>query len=150
MVDAYNAVRMAEVWGLFGAAETSANEVLLQSGLNDFADTVIPEGAGSFSTTFTIADNIEIDHVALHLDFASEGIGDLQVELTSASGTVIQAAGLNPDDPGPAATGQWIYGIEGFRGELAAGTWTLTITDPFIGATTTVRSASLDVYGSAE
>ena len=120
----------------------------MQSGLNDFVDTVVPEG-GSFSTTFTIADNVEIDHVALHLDFASEGIGDLQVELTSAAGTVIQAAVLNSIDAGPAATGQWIYGIEGFRGELAAGTWTVTMTDPFVGATTTVLSASLDVYGSA-
>jgi subtilisin-like proprotein convertase family protein len=150
MVDAYNAVRMAEVWHLFGAAETSANEVLVQSGLNDFVDTMVPEGAGSFSTTFTIAGNVEIDHVALQLDLASEGIRDLQVEMTSASGTVIQAAVLDLIDPGPATDVQWVYGIEGFRGELAAGTWTLTITDPFVGATTTVRSASLDVYGSAE
>ena len=149
MVDAYNAVRMAEVRSLFGAAETSTNEGLVQSGLNDFVDTVLPEGAGSSSTTFTAADNVEIDHVALHLDFASEGIGDLQVELTSAAGTVIQAAVLSPIDAGPAATGQCIYGIEGFRGELAAGAWTLTMTDPFVGATTTVLSASLDVYGSA-
>ncbi|CAH0279488.1 S8 family serine peptidase [Roseomonas sp. CECT 9278] len=148
MVNAYNAVRMAEVWNLFGAAETSANEVSVQSGLNDFADTVVPEGAGSFSTTFTIAGDVEIDHVALHLDFESEGIGDLQVELTSASGTVIRAAVPSPYDQGPDAAGEWIYGIEGFRGELSAGTWTLTVTDPLLDFTTTVRSAALDIYGS--
>ncbi|MBP9184749.1 MAG: proprotein convertase P-domain-containing protein, partial [Fuscovulum sp.] len=149
MVNAFNAVRMAEVWSLFGAAETSANEVLVQSGLNDFADTQVPQITGEFTTTFTIADDVQIDHVALNLSLAALTIGDLVLRLTSADGTTITVANENRFSGGSATTTTWTYGIEGFRGELSAGTWTLTATDAYGGPATTLLSASLDIYGSA-
>ena len=150
MVNAYNAVRMAEVWHLFGAAETSANEVLVLSDLNDFDDTVLPDATGAgFSTTFTISDDVEIDHVAVYLSFASESVDDLEVLLTSASGTVIRAAVPNPDNWGVSTDVQWYYGVEGLRGEMSAGTWTVTVIDHVAGALTTVRAAAIDIYGSA-
>ncbi len=149
MVNAFNAVRMAEVWSLFGAAETSANEVLVQSGLNDFADTQVPQITGEFTTTFTMADDVQIDHVALNLSLAALTIGDLVLRLTSADGTTITVANENRFSGGSATTTTWTYGIEGFRGELSAGTWTLTATDAYGGPATTLLSASLDIYGSA-
>ncbi|MDO9527498.1 MAG: proprotein convertase P-domain-containing protein, partial [Gemmobacter sp.] len=150
MVNAYNAVRMAEIWHLFGAAQTSANEVVVLSDIDDFADTVLPDATGvGFSTTFTISDDVEIDHVAVYLSFASESVDDLEVLLTSASGTEIRAAVPNPDNWGVSTDVQWYYGVEGLRGEMSAGTWTVTVFDRVAGEPTTVRAAAIDIYGSA-
>jgi len=149
MVNAFNAVRMAEVWHLFDTARTSANEQLLQSGLNDFADTVVPEATGTpFTTTLTIGSNLNIEHVALHLDFFANYLEDLRIVLTSAEGTQIEVA--NPQNIQTASgSGEWVFGIDGLRGELSAGTWTVEVYDLAAGDAVTVRSASLDVYGSA-
>jgi subtilisin family serine protease len=146
MVNAFNAVRMAEVWHLFGAAQTSGNEQLVQSGLNDFADTVVGDNTGvPFTTTLTIATNITVEHAALHLNFASSYVGDLRIVLTSAQGTVVEVA--NSYTSG-SFSGEWVFGIDGLRGELSAGTWTMQVYDTATGDALTVRSASLDIYGS--
>ncbi len=150
MVNAYNAVRMAEVWTLFNVAQTSANEVMVTSGLNDFADTNVPDGTGvAFQTTFTIAGGVEIDHVALRLNFATTWVGDLRIVLTSAEGTVIVVQDDQNNSIDTDYSGEWQFGIDGLRGELAAGTWTMQVFDDFGGDTLTVRSATLDVYGAA-
>jgi len=63
---------MAEVWTLFNPAQTSANKVTATAGLNDFADKLLPDGTGaSFSTDFTITDDLSIEHVALRLEPAA-------------------------------------------------------------------------------
>ena len=150
MVDAYNAVRMAEVWNLFGAPQTSANEVLVESALNDFADTVLPDGTGgSFSTTFMLTGTVEIDHVILDLEFVSESVDDLEVLLTSPTGTVIRVAVPAPVNTGVSTDVIWLFGIEGLRGEMSAGTWTMTAYDRTAGALTTFLSAAVYVTGSS-
>jgi Ca2+-binding RTX toxin-like protein len=147
MVNAYNAVRMAEVWHLFGTAQTSANEQLVQSGLNDFADTQLGDGTGvPFTTTFTIGTNVNVEHAALHLTFAAGLASDLRIVLTSAQGTVIEVA--NSHGAGGFFDGEWVFGIDGLRGELSAGTWTMQVYDDFARDAVTVRSASLDIYGA--
>ena len=149
MVNAYNAVRMAEVWNYFAAAQTSANEQVVHSGLNDFADvTLIDADPVGFTTTFTVAGNVEIDHVALHLDFVTTYVGDLRITLTSADGTVITVT-EGGRGSGSAVDGDWIFGIDQLRGELSAGTWTLNVADVWGLDFTTLRSAALDIYGSA-
>jgi Ca2+-binding RTX toxin-like protein len=146
MVNAYNAVRMAEVWHLFGTAQTSVNEQLVQSGLNDFADATLGDNTGvPFTTTFTVGSNISVEHAALHLNFATSYVGDLRLVLTSAEGTVIEVANSAANG---SFDGEWVFGIDGLRGELAAGTWTMQAYDTSSGDAVTVRSASLDVYGS--
>ncbi|MEH3102611.1 MAG: S8 family serine peptidase [Sphingomonas phyllosphaerae] len=83
-VDAYNAVRMAEVWSLFGAAKTSANEqhLTFRSDLNlriDSASLSDPYN-GLFSTmrdfinapvkvSFELGENIDIEHLDLSFNF---------------------------------------------------------------------------------
>jgi Ca2+-binding RTX toxin-like protein len=146
MVNAFAAVRMAEVWRLFGTAQTSANEQLVQSGLNDFTDTVVGDNTGvPFTTLLTIGTNINVEHAALHLNFATTYVGDLRIVLTSAAGTVVEVA--NSYTSG-AFDGEWVFGIDGLRGELSAGTWTMQVYDTSPGDAVTVRSASLDIYGS--
>lgn len=149
MVNVFNAVRMAEVWSLFGAAQTSANEVSV-SGSNDFADVTVPNTPGAGVTrTINISGNVKIEHVALTLAVDSDQMWDLEVLLTSAQGTTITVAydqgGFNPFD---SVDGMWTYGIDHLRGELAQGEWTIEVIDNrAAGKSTILESASLTIYG---
>jgi Ca2+-binding RTX toxin-like protein len=149
MVNVFNAVRMAEVWSLFGDAQTSANEVSV-SGSNDFADVTVPNTPGAGVTrTINISGNVEIEHVALTLAVDSDQMWDLEVRLTSAQGTTITVAydqsGFNPFD---SVDGLWTYGIDHLRGELAQGEWTVEVIDNRAPSRSTVlESASLTIYG---
>jgi len=150
MVNAYNAVRMAEVWHLFGNAQVSRNERTASSGLNNFPDVIVPSDF-HFTTTFTISENIEIEHVALSLGFQSDFVGDLNLALISAGGTQVQVyLGDSFGNGEGTFDGNWTFGIDGLRGELSAGTWTLGMYDQFgFFAPIVARSASLTVYGAA-
>ncbi len=147
MVNAYNAVRMAEVWTLFAAAQTSANEQHVASGTNDLGNASINNT--SLTTTFTIAQNVEIEHLSITLDFQTTWIGNLNLTLTSAEGTVVRVlkatTAMNVD-----YNGKWIFGVDSLRGELSAGTWTLTMSDTAIADDTIVRNVSMDFYGSVD
>lgn len=149
MVDAFNAVRMAKVWHLFGPAQTSANELEVDTGLNDFADIVLPDGTGDgFATTFNMAGNVKIDHVMLDLEFAADSVDDLEVLLTSPIGTVIRAVVPAPQNTGTSTSVVWLFGIEGLRGEMSRGTWTMTAYDRAAGNQITLLSAAVYATGS--
>ncbi len=150
MVNVYNAVRMAEVWTLFNAAQTSANEVTSSSGLNDFADIVLNDGSGpAEELTFTINDSLSIEHVALRLTFTTANVGNLRVVLTSAEGTQVVVAQENASLTQNVGTVSWVFGIDALRGELSDGTWTVSVADMFAGNTVSISDAALDVYGAA-
>ncbi len=80
-VDAYNAVRMAEVWGLFATAKTSANEVHVSQevavGLSSSSDEYINDRIGfnnellgnSAGTSFQVDSNVALERVDLTLRF---------------------------------------------------------------------------------
>lgn len=150
MVNAYNAVRMAEVWSLFAPAQTSANEQMVTSGLNDLPDTVVPEANGTpFVTTFEIGDDLSIEHVALQLSFSAPYLLDLKILLTSAEGTEVVVVQKGPAMAAEFGSISWQFGIDSLRGELSAGTWTLQVFDTEVGDAITLRDARLDVYGAA-
>jgi len=149
MVNAYNAVRMAEVWSLFEPeAATSANEVTVTSDTVVLGGLPVPDNSTTgVSFTLTVNEDISIEHVALTLDITSARIGDLSIMLTSPDGTevvVVQAANavFNQVD------GTWVYGIESLRGELSAGIWTVQIIDLRSNNLSSVSSASLEIFGS--
>ena len=154
MVNAYNAVRMAEVWSLFNpVAAISANEQRAASGfvtLGGAGGLAVPDNSSTgISFTLTVDEAILVEHVALTLDLDSDRIGDIRVVLISPEGTEVVVV-LNSFQVRAAVDGRWIYGIEGLRGELSVGTWTVKITDLRSGGLTTVLGASLDVYGAAD
>ena len=153
MVNAYNAVRMAEVWTLFDpVAATSSNEQTVSSGvvvLGGAGGLAVPDtSSSSLFFTLTVDEAISIEHVALTLDIDSDRIGDLRVVLTSPEGTEVVVV-LNSAQVRNPVDGEWVYGIESLRGELSAGTWTVEITDMRTGKLSTVSSASLEVFGSS-
>ena len=125
LVDAEAAVRLAETWQ---ASTTSAD---LESAAVDALDaslTVPDNDAGGLTLTFQGPGGIEeIAFVELTLGLSHRWVGDLQITLTSPSGTTTtlfdQAAG------GTSHPTSWTYAANAFRGESAEGTWTLVVRD---------------------
>lgn len=191
-VDAYSAVRMSEVWSLFGSAKTSANEVHVSvatdvgitaigstpetnhsrlSKYNDFVST--PTGF-----EFEVADNIDLEHVDLSLNFSNllrylgteNGVDSMgqfftvlneaQIKLIAPDGTeafAVMTGGANWQADEHNA---FMFGFTGFHGTESKGTWKLEISgiseteqtpEYFIEILRdlTVNSLKMDLYGSA-
>ncbi len=147
LVDALAAVRMAESWLLTGtsAARTANQFTNTMDVLN--AATVIPDGnlAGT-SFAGTAIFNHVVERVRVTMTFSTTRLADLEVYLTSPTGTVSQ---LIADQAGSAEfNGTWTFETQAFRGERAAGTWTVRVVDDQLGATLTVSDIVIRTYGS--
>ena len=149
MVNAYNAVRMAEVWSLFGAAQTSVNEASVSSNLNNLGGLAVPDNNPTgVSFNLTVGTSLQIEHVQFVMNFSHAYVGDLKVTLTSAEGTVIVVA-LN-SGVSTSFNGTWVYGIDSLRGELSAGTWTVNVADLVGSDVGVLNTAQLNVFGTAD
>jgi len=145
MVDAYAAVRMAEVWHLFDAPQTSANEVMVSS--NTWTGSqLLPDGDPTgIDFTLTVGADIAIEHIELSMGFNTTWAGDLSIIITTPDGTVIQAyyeGGL-----GVSFNDTWTFGIDHLLGETSAGTWTINVADNFGADANTITGLSMDIYG---
>ncbi|GAB5376345.1 MAG: hypothetical protein AcusKO_28070 [Acuticoccus sp.] len=142
-VDARSAVRMAEAWSRFGTAATSANETSL---------TLAPvtESTGNALTaTFTAAAEITVESLSLSLALRDTDPKDLVVTLASPAGTTTTLMWREAAAVSDAATWQWAFGANAFRGENATGTWALTVRGPAGGAPVTLDTAALTLHGGA-
>ena len=147
-VNAYTAVRMAEVWSLFGAAQTSANEVIAAPAIYTI-DSVIND----LSTTefdFVVTNSMIAEHVDLTVNFFHSYVTDLNVFLVSPTGTEVQLFRNSVGDAAAAAGGMtWTFGIEAFRGENVAGTWTLRVEDVFAEDVGELFSVQFEAFGTS-
>ncbi|MEN2749201.1 S8 family serine peptidase [Sphingomonas sp. T9W2] len=150
-VDGYAAVRMAEVWSLFGAAKTSANEVhatvATNVGLTAHGDaSAVPvsrEAQGGFLTTpvrftFEVGEKVDLEHVDLTLSFLNRltidngssastydsDLTNVQIRVIAPDGTTAFTA-----QPGTMAgvdgAQEFTFGLASFQGVESKGTWTL-------------------------
>ena len=152
-VDAYNAVRMSEIWEeLVPMSQTSANEDKLW----DFSYSpaqAIGEGAtinrlvGTGGSTQGI-----VEYGLVTLDITHGDMSDLQLNITSESGTVVEIldASDNTLSNGGAV---WTFGFNSLRGEQLQDVGTLQInitdTDGGDGQTGTFNSYRVEFYGQA-
>ena len=150
-VDAFNAVRMAEAWDLFGDAQTSANwhsytlETVAPVALAD----AVGGTDGVTDVTFTFEPPaFEVEFVQVTLDITHAFLSDLVVQLISASGTVVELMGreFGTDDLGDFGW-TWNFGANAFRGEDAAGTWTLRFIDEYAMDAGTLNGATVRLQG---
>jgi subtilisin-like proprotein convertase family protein len=142
-VDAYSAIRMAEVWSLFGRADTSGNEAVASA-----------EGAVSrplrdnrtASFAFTVRGAVDLEHVDLTLKLSHRDISQLKVELISPQGT--KSTLLSPGgDSLSVKDWTWTFGSEAFRGEAAQGVWTVRVKDTGYGAAGAISGFAFDGFG---
>lgn len=174
-VDAYAAVRMAEVWSRFGDAATSANEAHVQSAtfnpeltnpvFNDYDFTTAWSGFAGHQVGYTFdvgTVDLDVEHVDLTIDYTSlvdfsqyglEGLfaynlSATRLKLTAPDGTFAFVDTLQSAAPNSSDEQQYVFGFQNFRGVHASGTWTLEI-EGAGGSVTTIHDFKLDFYGSA-
>ena len=143
LIDAQAAVSLATTWTNLPAM-THVRKALTSLGA------AIPDSpAAGVSRTFTIAaaENLRVESVALEVGFSHASRGQLEITLTSPSGTVSQLSTQRPLDT--FAGLYWKYTSVRHWGESATGTWTVTVTDKLAGTTGTLNTAVLWLYGSA-
>lgn len=150
LVDALAAVRLAETWLLTGtAAATSTNQFTNTMDVLNVA-TVIPDGN---ATGLTFSGNAGFDdvveRVTVQMTFSTTFIGDLEVWLTSPDGTVSRLianpGGSNQNDD---FSGTWTFESQAFRGERAAGTWSVRVVDNAGGDVLTVSDIVIRTFGA--
>lgn len=142
LLDTQAAVNMAATWTNLDPM-TSVRKALTSIA------TAIPDApAAGVSRTFTIAagENLRVESIALDAGFSHASRGQIEITLTSPSGTVSQLSTQRPLDT---ASGLfWRYTSVRHWGESATGTWTVTVTDKAAGTTGTLNTLILYLYGS--
>ncbi|MEO1129591.1 MAG: proprotein convertase P-domain-containing protein [Planctomycetota bacterium] len=142
-----------------GTGDTSRG-VLLDLGrlVRPSTDTPLPISDNTtFESKLTVSDSVCVADLDVDLDISHTFIGDLIVELTSPVGTTVRLHnrsgssaddivqtyddGTNPPD-GPGT-------LADFNGEIAAGTWTLTVSDNAGADTGTLNSWALLIGSGA-
>jgi subtilisin-like proprotein convertase family protein len=171
-VDAAAAVRLSESWK---QQRTSANEMMLQGGTSPFLlEANIPADINqklSFDWNISSDSDITIEWVELQADMTHSWWGDLDMTLTSPSGTkhtLLNRIGVSPDfvrPLNPDTNSVDLYGLEGkgvinhafastvSRGESSIGQWKLEIngrskTQGGMGAPGVLKSVQLSLFGS--
>ena len=142
LINAQAAVALANGWTNLGPQTT---QQVVQTGLAD----AIPDGSTTGVTrTFTIPGNVfmRVEHATLHVTATHGRRGDMEITLTSPSGTVSRLflqhgrdSNLNLD---------WTFSSVRHWGENAAGNWTMKISDLVGGTAGTLTSATLTLYGA--
>ncbi len=149
MLNAYNAVRMAEAWQyIYPAAQTSANEQSVDTGTLA-ANTTLPD-LSTTNYSFTVSGDLSIEHIDLTLKITHSYFTDLRIFLISPDGTQVELYDGRSGDGSTADAGlTWTFGIDDLRGELAAGTWTLRITDAAQYDSGLLNTVQLKAYGTS-
>ena len=147
LVDGLAAVRLAETWLVGMTAQTSANQI--SAPLVDMldGDAVIPAGQTGSDFTGEVTADIEVERIVVGITMATTRIGDVDIYVTSPSGTVSQVmdhtGGDNDFDRG------WLFQSQAFRGEQAAGTWSVRVVDVATGDELTVSNILFQAVGRA-
>jgi Ca2+-binding RTX toxin-like protein len=149
MINVWSMVRMAEVWSEFlPTPATSLNEVSVSSGLINVNRPIADMSTLNYS--FTVNQNISLEHVALTTNFTHTYFTDLRIRLISPDGTVMSLYNGTSGGANTSISGfSYAWGIDGLRGELSAGLWTLQIQDAVATDVGTLQSIQWTGYGSS-
>jgi subtilisin-like proprotein convertase family protein len=149
MVDALAAVRLAATWE--GTPRTSANvvDVVGWKGVS----TAIPDNTGTAVYNAIVIDsNVVVERVDVTVNITHPFIGDLEIALTSPSGTTSYLM-YRPSQGALSAVGSTQHDIH-FNfdtvldwGESAYGRWTLSVFDLGTGNVGTLDDWSIDIIG---
>ncbi|HEV8634173.1 MAG TPA: S8 family serine peptidase [Chloroflexota bacterium] len=139
-VDAAAAVRAARTWAsLAPATSRTAGPASIGQALPD-------NNASGVTSTVVVADALAVEHVEVVLNATHPRRGDLEVVLTSPSGTRSVLARRH-GDAGANYAG-WRFMSTRHWGESSAGTWSLRVADVSPGQSGTFDSWTLIVHGA--
>jgi subtilisin-like proprotein convertase family protein len=140
MVDAEAAVELSENWNNLGV---HTNLIASKTNLNQ----AIPDNYGGVaSQTFAITNDFRAEHVTLRAEITHTYQSDIEIWLTSPSGTKNLLAYW------PYANGvenlNWTFSTVRNWGESSVGDWTVDVYDNYEEDTGTVNSLTLTLYGT--
>jgi len=149
MLDAFAAVRMAEVWGImFTAPATSVNEmtVSMSSGTINLAIADLTTSTNSMLVT----SDLNIEKIMVTVDFTHTYSGALEIYLIAPDGTRYMLSDVNFGINAAGSGLEWSFGVTGALDMSSLGSWTLEVTDTdAFGDTGVVTDWSIDFFGSA-
>ncbi|MDB5660029.1 MAG: hypothetical protein JWS10_2644 [Cypionkella sp.] len=134
-VDAYAAVRLAEVWNLInGAAQTSATqEVVKVANMHNY-DIAYSGTKGSATASVSVNQHVQTEYIGVTfgMDFyaSNESIAGISVKLIGPDGTsfdLVKGDDLYYDDVNVGFT--WKYGVSQALGIDSFGKWQVQVTD---------------------
>lgn len=139
-INIQSAIALASTWSNLGP---QLSEVSVQTNLN----VPIPDNTtNGVVRTFAINRQLRVEHVTLKLNVQHTFRGQIEVTLTSPSGTISRLAERHND--GGDNYSNWVFMTVRNWGESAAGTWTLRVNDRANGTTGSLKGATLTLYGS--
>ncbi|MFZ4809416.1 MAG: S8 family serine peptidase [Hyphomicrobiaceae bacterium] len=154
LVNAFQAVRMAEVWTIFKPSQVLANEWAISFGLGEVEEVIAAKTPTT--VTFEITGDVTIEHVDLTVSLTHDYFWDIRMQLISPNGTTAMILDGNAGWTDTTKNSLSInFGIEQFRGESTEGTWQLKFWDNDQrkhGATAagigTLHGLAFNAYGS--
>jgi subtilisin family serine protease len=120
------------------------------AGLNDFpysntTPVAIPDNTpAGIVSTIDVSDTVQVFGLSANVDISHTWIGDLVVKLTSPTGT---EAVLHNREGGSADNIVKSWDLSAFNGEMATGTWTLSVSDNVGADTGTLNNWGLVITG---
>lgn len=149
LVNAYTAVRFSEVWSmLHGSAQTSSNELSVSTGWLAVNREISERSPLSY--TFNVSQNISLEHASLTVSLQHADFTNLRIQLVSPEGTVMSLYdGSSGNDSVSDYPLSYTFGVDGLRGEMSAGKWTLQLQDVVQWNTGVLDYLSFTGFGSA-
>ena len=137
VIDANAAVAAAQTWENYSAEE----QLQTESGTIDLGIPEYPSSPVSSVVTIGASDSFAVESVVVYLDLSHSSRGDLQVVLTSPSGTdSVLSPGMRPENTQVDA--RWKLMTVRNWGEPADGDWTLSLVDQSAGDHTSCADLS--------
>jgi subtilisin-like proprotein convertase family protein len=141
LIDATAAVNMAKTWNNLAMQRSVVSPpASLSVSIPDNSATGV---ASSFDFS---ASNLRVEHVTVKVSIGTVRTGQLEVTLTSPSGTVSRLAEKHSDTTNR-YTG-WTFMTVRDWGENSRGTWTLKVADRTSGTVGTLTAAEVTIYGT--
>ena len=155
-VDAFAAVRMAEVWSLFGDAQTSANEDSISVEMSATQALTFNNQTYGRSILLEVDEAFRIENIDLTVTFymsPANTTRELSITLQAPDGTYFPVV-IFEDDLRPSQDGtsfSWTFGISQALGLNAVGDWRISfgMLTSAADLTINVTDLKLDFYGTA-
>ncbi|WP_186827156.1 S8 family serine peptidase [Shimia ponticola] len=157
MVDAFAAVRMAEVWlDMIGDAQTSMNEQYVLADYDEATNgaIAIPDydintnTAGQVTATLNVAQNIQIETILLTVDIDHTWGSDLEIYLVTPDGDQVPVFFRDGSSSTMENGFVWTFEIRALLGFDSQGDWSIVISDQAGGDVGTLNDFQIEFFGS--
>ena len=139
VIDAGAAISLAKNWTKVDA------EINATSGVQNLNAAIADDTGVATTDTIQISDDIQLESVDIIVDIDHNSRGDLEITLTSPSGTESTLATEHSDNGND--YNNWMFSSVHFWDEGSVGNWTLSVEDKDSGASGTINNWELILHG---